>query len=307
LPDGNTIYNVQGDTQGVVINGWVAQPRHASLNGGDAVAALLLSHVFEEALPHKSLLLQTLLSAPPMSALMLAEATYDFESPPCRAVARDAHAATVVALDGALLRAAELSCMSAAARAAVEGARRAQLLCALHGCVAEAWGGGFLFLHRIGAALCVPDLRDALNALARTIAAACHAGDDAAMTMDEGESALPMALPPLPEATCAACAQPMGAVRRLCSRCRAVCYHDVECQKQHWSVHRNGVCARAAWDCAPMPSGTSAGSEHSSPSAAGADAACVCCACASCASAACHQASKRVLFQKVAVPQVPPP
>jgi hypothetical protein len=293
LPDANADYNLQGNTMGVIVNGWVAEPRSASLNGSDPVAALHLSHVFEGVLPHKTLMLQTLLSAEPMSDLLLATATYDIEVPPCRAAVRDAHVASVVALDGAPLRAAELSCLSSAARAAIDAARRAQLLAALHGCVTAAWGGGFLFLQRIGAALCVPEQRDALDALARAIITARDTDGDAATeprAVSEEQPAPPTALPALPVATCAACARPMGAVRRVCSRCRAVCYHDADCQKQHWSVHRAGACVRA---CVRVGLCTFVQHVRLWPLTRHA------CAMLCARSAACHEAAKDVLFKKV--------
>ena len=211
-----------------------AQP--SELNGASDVHCLQLTTVIEGCMPRgQSLALMTLLAEDPLDDRLLKEFA-ELEPPRMAAyLLRTECTATRVAFDGQLQTLAQLA-MQPAQRAAVERARSAQLLDALCCCFEDGWAGGVLFLARFAAPLCDAALRAALDAFALTLLSA----------RDGAEHATPPGplppLPPLPEAQCAFCLTPCGAgQRKLCSGCRAVCYHSVECQRSHWPTHKSGA------------------------------------------------------------------
>ena len=232
------------------IDGWTLLPALEELLGPDAlngsapVQALLLQHIFRGALPRgRTLSLWTLVyddSTAPMPPELLRDAFYDFRTPTSTAVLRNAVYATRVGVDGAALTAAQVAGLAPSAREALERARSAQLLHALTRCVELRWSGGVLFLRRFfDDSRCSDELRSSLDALCTALRAARD--DSGAAPLDAPQASPPPPMPPLPESTCGACHETMGASRRLCSRCRDVLYHDARCQAAHWPEHKRGA------------------------------------------------------------------
>ncbi len=114
-----------------------------------------------------------------------------------------------------------------------------QLLRALNDCLMERWAGGYLFLFRLVAPSCSDALNNALASFAHTLLVA---RDGEGASLDDLPPAS-VALPPLPDSTCAWCHEAMGAVRNLCGHCRTVRYHNDACQRAHWPTHKKSACA----------------------------------------------------------------
>ena len=250
LPSDANAVNDLRDTGSFKIDGWKLLPALEpclgpdALNGSAPVQALLLQHIFQGALPRGRVLSLWTLLYDDCNALMppelLRDAFYDFRTPTSTAVLRNAVYATRVGVDGASLTAAQVAGLAPSAREALERARSAQLLHALTRCVELRWSGGVLFLRRFfDDSRCCSELRSSLDALCQALHATRDDSDAAPPAAPQ--AAPPPPMPPLPESTCGACHETMGASRHLCGRCRDVLYHDARCQAAHWPEHKRGA------------------------------------------------------------------